>query len=200
MNDKKYVGLLMIVLGLGVIALFLYLSQGSKNIEKENEELKKQIQDVKSEELKKTSAKTNSAETVEQTNFEDVKQVSENFITLLYTSNVDTNDKDRYEAIKKVATLNIADEYFGEKRTSPIIYDTTVDDLEIYNDTETSGNNETKTFATLYQNVKDSNGKEISNRKVAMEITLIKESGTWKVNSFEQFDEAKIKNEEPVIE
>lgn len=200
MNDKKYVGLLMIVLGVGLIGLFLYLSQGSKNIEKENEELKKQIQDAKSEEMKKNSSKTKSTETVEQSDLENIKQVSANFITLIYTSNVDTNDKDRYEAIKKVATLNIADEYFGEKRTSPIVYDTTVDDIEIYNDTETASTSETKTFATLQQNIKDSNGKEVSNRKVAMAITLIKENGSWKVNSFEQFDEAKIKNQEPVVE
>ena len=102
------------------------------------------------------------------------------------------DDKKRYENAKKVMDKSLADQYYGDKRKSPIKYKTEIENVNIYSERYSPKKSDYHMYLTLTQAIKDNNGKIVSSRDVASEMTLKQEkSNDWKVVKFKQFDDQK---------
>lgn len=198
MKYNKFVGLLLIAIAVFVVGFYFYTSQTTKQSQEENQKLKKElsIEKKQKQETKEKVKRLDKQNLVQEQ--ETIRDVAKNFLIQMYTSSPDMNDKERYEEIQKYAEKKLVDKYFGPTRKSPIVYDTKVADINVYTEKFTTMDDTYKVYGTLKQIINDSEGKEVSNRLITMEMKLKYQDNKWLVNEFTQFDENKVETtEEP---
>lgn len=190
-KSTKIFGYIIVLLVLiGTIIYFMYSSQNDTT--SENESLKRTVtelqkdNDQKDELINRLDAKNVNREE------EEVRKRSKEFVNVLYVTDPQMDDTKRYENAKKVMDKSLADQYFGDKRKSPIKYKTEIENVNIYSERYSPKKTDYHMYLTLTQAIKDNSGKIVSSREIASEMTLKqKESNDWKVVKFKQFDDQK---------
>ncbi|WP_117985366.1 hypothetical protein [Klebsiella quasipneumoniae] len=191
-KSNKIIGsaIILIVL-IGAIVYFIYNSHNKTN--SENESLKRTVVELQKDNNKKEDIINRlDAKNVNKEE-EQIRNKAKDFVKVLYVTDPKMNDKKRYEEAKKVMDKSLADQYFGDKRKSPLKYKTEIQDVKIYSERYSPKKTDYHMYLTLDQAIKDDNGKIDSAREVASELTLKQtKSNDWKVVKFKQFDDEKV--------
>ena len=190
-KSTKIFGYIIVLLVLiGTIIYFMYSSQNDTT--SENESLKRTVTELqKDNEQKDELINRLDAKNVNREE-EEVRKRAKEFVNVLYVTDPQMDDTKRYENAKKVMDKSLADQYFGDKRKSPIKYKTEIENVNIYSERYSPKKTDYHMYLTLTQAIKDNNGKIVSSREIASEMTLKqKESNDWKVVKFKQFDDQK---------
>lgn len=193
-KSTKILGYAIVLLVLiGTIIYFIYSTQSNTN--SENDSLKRTVSELQKDNNKKEDLINRlDAKNVNKEE-EAIRNQAKEFVNILYVTDPEMDDKKRYEDAKKVMDKSLADKYFGDKRKSPIKYKTDIQDVNIYSERYSPKKSDYHMYVTLKQAVKDNNGKIVSSRDVASEMTLKQEKNNdWKVVKFEQFDEQQNKH------
>ncbi|MDW4374743.1 hypothetical protein QI094_12575 [Staphylococcus saprophyticus] len=190
-NSTKIFGYIIVLLVLiGTIIYFVYSSQNDTN--SENESLKRIVNELQKDNDKKEDLINRlDAKNVNKEE-EEIRKKAKEFVKVLYVTDPQMDDKKRYENAKKVMDKSLADQYYGDKRKSPIKYKTEIENVNIYSERYSPKKSDYHMYLTLTQAIKDNNGKIVSSRDVASEMTLKQEkSNDWKVVKFKQFDDQR---------
>lgn len=187
-----YVIVLIVLIGLAIY--FVYSSHNKANTE--NKTLKKTVTALqkdnnnKEELINRLDAKNVNKEE------EQIRNKAKDFVNVLYVSDPKMNDKKHFEKAKEVMDKSLAEQYYGDKRKSPIKYKTEIQDVKIYSERYSPKKSDYHMYVTLSQVIKGADDKITTKRKVASEITL-KQHGNndWKVSKFNQFDSEKIEQD-----
>lgn len=184
-----YVIVLLVIIGL--IIYFIFSSQNNTN--SENESLRRTVNELQKDNNKKEDLINRLDENNVIKEEEAIRTKAKDFVNVLYVSDPQMDDKKRYENAKKVMDKSLADQYYGDKRKSPLKYKTEIENVKIYSERYSPKKSDYHIYVTLKQGTKDIDGKLISNREVASEMTLKQEkSNEWKVVKFNQFDDQEI--------
>lgn len=190
---KKILGVTFLIIALGIIAIYM-IDMNNKETKEQNQTLHEANKELK----KSNKSKQDIIERLDKDNIKEeeksVRKQGENFVEIMYKSNPNTDDKQRYDDAKKVMTNELANKYFGKKRKSPIKYKTDIQDVNIYNDEYSPAKKEYKMFATLKQVIQDGDGTLNSQRELVSEMDLKQTKDGWKVKGFKQIGEEEIKD------
>ena len=187
-NKKSILGLILILLVL-ILLIVYFVIENNNTYETTNNELKNTITKLNNE-------NDNKQELIERLDRKNVikeeatvRNRAKEFVEILYVMSPNINDKERYSKAKKVMNKNLADQYFGEKRKSPIKYETDIKNVRIYSERYSPKKESYHMFLTLTQEIKKPDGSVDSSRKVASELDLKQKNEEWKVTNFKQFSE-----------